>query len=766
MRRRRALLSIATFVLALTLFHVIAAAGEKKKSGFVVPKKTFKVTRCMGRLPIKLPGPGDEPVMAYFAGSVELTQGELKVYSDALVAWIAEVSVDEAGGPENRTMIVEFYAEGNVLVTDGKDFLEADRIYYDVPAEKGIVKNARLRATRLNVERYRRANSLEEAEEPPDLGPRATLPLFARAEKLRIVGRNSYKAENSGFSTCSFAKPHWGLKSSEASISPTGEIAAKGNVFDVWGLPIPLPPLRIHKDFRPPLRRLRYSYSSRFRHQIMTEWNVWSRNRLKVGFMLDRYSARGNAWGGDIEYGGKNLEKNPFYGVFESYAIHDTGEDVEGTPLEEKDRYRVRLAHRHVLPWNTRLEAEAFVLSDRDFLRYYLEREYRDGRPRENYVFLKKTDGARALTLFGKAQVNDFYNQAEYLPELGIYSYGERLGWGVYGDMKTRAGYAGREFDNATGVEGYHTPRVDMLNMITRPMNFGPYLYLTPFANIRMSAWKDLYYSDEDLNLYRGTVDVGLHAATEFSRIFDFKSKGLGINGLRHLVRPETRWSVNAAHSLSEGYLPEIDEIENSVPENRLTLTLTNVLQTKVKTDKARGGMQVVDFAKMELEIPYIFEKNEVKPEDPWEDFSWDFELLLGRYASVESVGWFDVNDGETTRAGSGVVLKWPDVVSTYLGGRYEHGEKRTFIGKMSFTPTKKWDFHYAVTTDMLDTEKLQQGFLVRRHFHEWVLEIAYEVDYTQQDRAFSVVFSPLGVFKSKPRFFRLSGGEFDPTMK
>jgi hypothetical protein len=767
-------MTLLVLFLFLAVFPRDALAGEQEKKKRGLPKRlitTEKLTACYKRIPApwKIPGPGDAPVPAFLVGSVTLAQGKLEIRADAMVIWIAHAMVDTPDGPKKRTIIYEFYAEGNVHITDGTDFIMADRMYYNTETDRGLLDNVRTRTTRMNLERYRRGRVFDEFEEPPELGPRANVALFMRAKELRAKGANVYEARGAQLSTCSFAEPHWGLTSNLIKSTPTGELAASGNMLWQWGLPLPLPAMRVEKDFRPPIRRVRFLYSSNFGHAFLSEWNLLTRKSFDLCLVLDDYSKRGTGWGVKARYGSKNLKRNSYYGMFETYLLRDEGEDVDGTPLDDPSRYRVRLAHRQMLPWDVKLEAEASKISDENFLRYFFASEYSAGKEQETYVFLKKVNRNCAGTLFAKAQFNDFYNRTEYLPEGSLYLFGENLGFGIYLDSDLHASYAGRAFSSNLDNEGFHKGRFCWDKALCRPIHLGRFLTLTPFAKMYLAGWTDSYYSVEQPDgVMRAAMDCGVTAATEFGRIYDFSSKTLDIHRLRHIIRPEVRWSRGIFNTLPPEYLQPIDDMEELDMEHKITLSLANILQTrrKMPTDgKKKKTDMIVDVAKLELEIPFFPDEDADKPGEYFGCGEAELELIPLRCFALESTCVYDPGERKVTAVSSGIRLTLPPVISLYTGGRYEWEKKRLFVAEMGFTPTKKWDFLYTVETDLTVPEYRRRAVLVHRHFHQWVLEVGYDVRYGEpkSDRAFFICFIPAALVKSRPKLFRSTTGDYGP---
>src|SRR5262249_31583896 len=97
----------------------------------------------------------------------------------------------------------------------------------------------------------------------------------------------------------------------------------------------------------------------------------------------DYFSKRGPAGGTTFAYERQNLFGVPegTTGFLDMLAIKDHGNDDPGwmrrdVPPEKDFRGRILLQHRSLLPNNFQLTGEVGLISDRNFLEQYFEREY------------------------------------------------------------------------------------------------------------------------------------------------------------------------------------------------------------------------------------------------------------------------------------------------------------------------------------------------------------------------------------------------------
>jgi len=183
------------------------------------------------------------------------------------------------------------------------------------------------------------------------------------------------------------------------------------------------------------LKKARYYHSSRMGHSVETLWDLhdlglqeksphtqeldaWSDLDLR----LDYYGKRGPGLGLVFDYARPEV-----WGYFETYYIHDRGEDIGDVIPATRDRYRIKWLQRAFLPDNWQLDMEFSRISDPTFLREYYEEEFKEGKLQENIIYLKRQEDTRAFTFLYKFRLNDFFTQTEYLPQLAYYVIGEAL---------------------------------------------------------------------------------------------------------------------------------------------------------------------------------------------------------------------------------------------------------------------------------------------------------------------------------------------------
>ena len=142
-----------------------------------------------------------EGAMSDMGGGI-MQPGVLDLSADRVVVW-----VQSDGGPElDMNQIFEqptsakfqVYLEGNILVRQGQNTVNASHGFVDVSNDRALLMNADLRA------------------ELPQTGGQVRV----RAEKLRQISGNRFYAQNAWTTTSPYGKPGYRLQSQNISVAP------------------------------------------------------------------------------------------------------------------------------------------------------------------------------------------------------------------------------------------------------------------------------------------------------------------------------------------------------------------------------------------------------------------------------------------------------------------------------------------------------------------------------------------------------------------
>ncbi|MBN1422800.1 MAG: hypothetical protein JXP34_28750 [Planctomycetes bacterium] len=743
--------------------------------------------------------------------SVDTTTGELAAYFDG-----GTLAIEVRGilfqadrialliGPlpaEGEIRTIEAYAEGNVWVKAqggalGEGFLRADAIAFDGRTLAGQAVNvwgvARVE-TRAILQF--RAKALHFRAAHARLEEKA--PRFRFEELL---------AEEVVVSNCDFAAPHWGVRARSAEIEGQPEPAT-----DVWvRMPsgwvevggedvLPLPGLRWNTQWlrRFPLRRASYSKSGKFGHLASTLWDLSFIPGIGEGLdfldrelsaptdllgRLDYMSARGIGYGASAESGRKPYKwdpdlrhQRPHYVEFDAFAIRDRGEDRNDVIPETKNRGRIRLRYRHALEPLGVVDAELGRWSDADFLNEYFERELKADKPPETFISLRRNLGSdMAITLLQKNRVNDFESSLERAPE-GRFYWIERPivqpswfeGSGLYGSTTVQAANLHYRPADEIDLPGARSGRFDGLGELGAPFGLGRYLRLRPRTDVRWTAWEHrrIYDGLGRVDAGGGGIDrfiasAGIDLSSEVSRIFQARSRFLGIGGLKHAFVPKLDYVNRFEVTRPPEDIYPFDAIDALDREESVGVGIRNYIfarpydpESSVPTGPIRR------YAEIDLGVRYYPRagRDNPRPSDgKRENFSMvEGEILLDPHPQVGTQVEFEVdpNSGRgidvldaVLRLGSGEPFQ-VQFGERYLAREPRSGrERESYFHVMgSLKLSEKYRFDTFLQYDWERRRPIEEVFVLTRFFHRWALRLSVDIDEGEgSDVSLKVQFSPI----------------------
>ncbi|HEX3726039.1 MAG TPA: hypothetical protein VHV08_07335 [Pirellulales bacterium] len=465
------------------------AAGQAEQAQFAEPVDTPPATvgpppgmmriRIQGRSAVKpeaeaFPVPNTNEGVAIFKSGVNIVVdgldnfGSIDVDTDNLVIWtegqLTPNAENQSVQPKDRPL--EIYMEGNIVFRQGQRTIFAQRMYYDIRRQTGIVLSAEMLTP---VPKFEGLMKL-------------------RAEVLQMTGPDRFLAQNASITSSRFGVPGYELRTGLMTyedvqhprinpITGTPEVDAHGepvidhekmavsrnNFLYVEQVPVFYWPV-LATDLDKPnyyVNSVQVMSDRVFGTRVMTDIDAYQvlgiKNRLpgtRWTLSADYFSKRGPGGGTTFNY-----EKQTLFGVpastngfVDAWAIDDHGVDNLG--LDRRDlippqnfRGRVLAQHRQLLPDNFQLTGEFGKISDFNFLEEYFEREWDQLKDQSTDLELKQYVDNSSWSLIGAVRLNDFFTETQWLPRLDHYwlgqsLLGDRLTWYEhsnigYGQMKT-----------------------------------------------------------------------------------------------------------------------------------------------------------------------------------------------------------------------------------------------------------------------------------------------------------------------------------------
>ena len=594
------------------------------------------------------------------------------------------VELDKTGSPRR------LYAEGAVIVSDPKRFFCADAVWYDFQKETGVMRNAHAWLP-FKIERLRLHISAETVR---------------TEDRLKLV-----EAENAVASDCVFGKPHWGLRSRSMRVDQTQTLKARGNTIFIGPLPIPAPPLRIERDWWFPLRRLSFSHRTNFGQTSSVILRLWQagvglpHSKLLVEGRWETASLRGEGGGGFVRLNirTKGASLNAQSTLFE---FHDKGEIRglwSGPKLRRYADIRATLSLKPSPNLCHLLMARFSSASDAQILPDFFPKKNREAEP-QNTFFLSHIHNEKFfLRLFAEWGTVDFADVAVALPAFEAERF-DILAKPLSVDVRVFAERRGWDYAVAGGVEDELGQAIGAGMRVRRGFWIGP-LNIWGCGDGEAASYRELYgVWDETLGMY-GSFEFGMGTLL-------WRRYGRRLHYVRPVVLWRRLWADRGAEA-AFGFTSEWGAQSG------------NALITEL-----RSGFSSLFSG--------------------WAGYEWDVERRMG--------GWRLHLEGDLR--GVGVALQggyelqesrgWRKGWLRYGTGKYvrvgwsEFAGKRLLETQGGFDVDGRWVMTVKWQYDLAEDGTSRVGFVVRRVFHCFFVEISLEWDRMGKERGISVRMGPV----------------------
>ncbi len=755
-----------------------------KPGGPGVTLKNFRLQAFDSMIEFTRGTEGERSAIYVLMGNVELAgeaasdpPGKITINCENAILW-----VDWGGKEENKTPVREFYADGHVRLAQSGMVFCGNAMYFDFRTGDGIVLDARVQTTQAQ-ERILRRSALAEMGVIRGEMSALTMDIFIRAETIRVKGWRAFSGKKIVLSPVGFAEPPWGLESEDFTFHSDQTISARGNWFRVGPLKVPIFPLEIERDWRPPLKKLYYRSSRYYGNLIRTTWELYSKRwrvsptkdspprsgHAAVFIDVDYYRKRGNGWGAGFLLESKYRQPKPgdktkkplglpppkrqYYAFMHGYYIKDDGLEDAKYLFPHENRGRLKFVGRYRFSNTALVDAEVSKLSDEYVLLDYFEDEYKEAKEQETYISFTKTWADTGMELFSKKRINTFMSKTEYLPAVRGHVLSSRLGAGFSASGRAEGvNYAIRPVAGF-GNETHELARGDFFAELSRPVAAKRYFHLHPTVFGRLTAYETGRLREQPVN--RTVIGAECRITSELSRVFKVESKTLDIYKLRHIVNPEIAYRYTCYNNVDPGDLFSIAKIDTIDGEQPGDFILRNRLQTKrTRVEHGKRTTNIVNLLDLELEVRYF-------PQEKRDNGGMRFglgeaELLFTPTPSLileVNAEYSGHNAHRFESCDVGLTYKRP-TWSIYYGNRYTRGHTANMIGALTFEVGEKWAFEFTHEADAYNNVMHRKEFTMIRNFYGWKLELSYEVDYDDKDRAVSVRLLPPG-FKQVRKPFR-----------
>lgn len=533
--------------------------------------------------------------------------GVLDMSADRAVLWTQNTGQPDLGGGtvQPSSQPLEVYLEGNIVFLEGQRRIDAERMYYNVPNENGVVIDTEIVT--------------------PAPGYNGLLRL--KSDLVQITGRDRFLAQRTSVTSSQLADPRYRLQSNlvelrdqqypaidpatgAQAINPlTGEpevehrqfLTSRNNFVYLGPVPVFYWPV-FSADVTDAsffLRRAQLRNDQVFGTQVLTTFNVYEllglQNRpigTQWDIHLDYLSLRGLGHGTTFIYNRGDLFGlgGPASGLFDAWAINDRGLDNLGSdrravPAEIDYRYRVLNRHRQLLPNNMILSGELGLVSDRNFIESYFEREWDEFKDQSTDLELRRLVDGTAWYIRGQGRPVDFFTDTQWLPRLEHYwlgqpLLGDRLTWFEHTSLAYAnyqiAAFPDNPVDAAKFVWApWESRQTQGDRLVTRqeldlPLNLGPFK-VVPFALGEAGHWGEVLDGDQLTRLYG---QAGVRASIPFwSANPGVENTLFNVHGLAHKATFEIEYGFSATNQ-DLNQFPLYDPIDdNNIEQFRRRFT-------------------------------------------------------------------------------------------------------------------------------------------------------------------------------------------------
>ncbi len=486
-------------------------------------------------------------------GAVEVSRGDLSLKADHA---------------QMNMITKEVKAWGNVVLREGEDVIECERLEVNLETRLGKIYKARLFLKEQNFH-------IEGRE----------------AEKL---GENHYRIREGSLTTCDDKKPPWKFTVRELEVKEVlvgGWGIAKGPVFHIKDLPVLYFPYGIF-----PIRAERQSgfliprlgYSKRHGPEVENGFYWAIAKNMDTTLSVDWLGERGVKGGLEYRYAftrDTNGEVNLYY-IDDRYI--------------KKERYAIFARHQQKLPYDFYLKWNINHVSDihyvRDFdedlpeeakidsrSRRQLRSNFFGGKNWDQFSFLVDYAFYRDLT----KESND--ETVQKLPQFSFFAHPQSLfGTPLFYEINS-------SYTNFWREKGVEAQRGDLFPKISYPVRLFNVLKLESSLGLRETLYR-IY--DDPWNRLKGweareTLEAEIEMAAEFYRIYESHtlpniSNLYQVSRWMHTIEPMIKYSYSPR--VYQAKIPIFDEVDQMPYTNQITYGITQRLIGKPIKEGVTSG--------------------------------------------------------------------------------------------------------------------------------------------------------------------------------
>lgn len=739
--------------------------------------------------------------------------GTVSIETDNAVMWIrgngnAQPSL-LTGVESFADRPIELYLEGNIVLHQGQRIIYAERMYYNVSSEYGMVLSAEILTP---IPQYQgllriKADALEQRNRQNFMayGAAITSSRLGVPRYWMQADRVSFQDNRADGSIDSSRRPGVG--------EPTNmQATSRNNFVYLAGLPISYWPV-FTTDLNKPtfyLSSVKFKNDQIFGTQVFTEFDGYQLlgidgpDGTDLTLSADYLSKRGLAGGGRFTLDRPSLWfAGPTSGYLDAWFINEQGLDILGndrinlTP-EADVRGRAAGRYRSNLTPNMEFWAELGYITDRNFLEQYFENEWDQQKDFSTALRLRNYNGNRMFDIFGQPRVNDFFTETEWLPRADHYWLGQDLGQWLSWSEHTNVAYAHQRVAT-TPTDPQDAATFQLLPWETDSEGVRAITRQELSAPLTLGAWNvapfisgEAGYWGEDVTgnpLTRLTGQGGVRSSLPMWRAYpNVSSSLLDINGMAHKISFDNElFYADSDQNLDR--LPLYDPLDDNSQEHFRRRMIFNTFGG-VRPDRfeernyaLRQGMQryvtassseviddmmqvrsginqrwqtkrgypgrerIVDLVSFDVDWIYYPKAERDNFGEDVGAINYDFRYHVGDRLTLLSDGYFDVFSQGLKAVSAGAMISRPGRGQAYLGILSLEGpiSSNVLNGYMNYKLNEKWVAAGGAAWDFSKIGSIGQTFSLTRIGESALVQVGINVDSGRDNVSFS--------FNIEPRF-------------
>jgi len=506
-----------------------------------------------------------------------------------------------------NTNTQEILAEGNVVLREGEDIVECNKLHLNLVTKMGSMDKGKIfiKTGNFNI----------------------------TGTQIVKTGEATYTIKNGEMTTCEGERPSWKLTSKDVELNVGGYAKTKGTTFQILNQPVFYMPwgiFPVKTDRQSGLLMPIVRMSSRD-GPILKNSYFWAISKDKdATFYLDYIGNRGFKPGAEFRYALKEDMKGTWY----SSIIND--KDYDNT------RYQIKGMHEQVIGKNTVFKMNVNHVSDIDYLKDFgtsVQERSENMLKSTAYIEqpLKKSLITYEMSYIKDLTQRDNDNTIKYLPFASFFTeYIPVMKEIFYTNVRT-------DYSNFYREKGDTYSRLNFepslrLPFSTNGVNFLINGTLYETAYLINSAEKN----NKDTK-YHQTANIEADMNIQFFRNYYTETFGLG--EMQSLVKPKLKYNFIPNTSFTD--IPSIDSSDRNYQTNTLTYSLNHYLNAFTPA----GSREISLF---EIEQTYGLSGG-LRPSTLYEGSTGRFSDVKARFTIYPKTNLYYINESVLNTGGNGL---------------------------------------------------------------------------------------------------------------